>query len=419
VRVVDAATLGRVLSALPPGARVVAGGNAAAPRALLAVLDSAVESYRLFMLNAHVGAVTMRPDVVHETSFVGPGMRRSPTLSYVPARLSLVPRLFATTLPPDVVCLNVAPAHDGLLSLGTEVNVLPAAIEACRVRGGLILAQVNSHMPWTYGDGMLDPDLVDYAIAADEPLDEVSAASPDDAARRIGELVAARVPDGATLQLGIGMVPDATLPGLSSRRGLAVWSEMFSDGVLALDDAGALDRSAVLTASFLLGSEKLYSWVDRNTRVQLLRTESTNSPARIAANRVMTSINTALQVDLFGQANASRIGARIHSGFGGQTDFIVGALHSPDGQALMALRSWHPKADVSTIVAMVDEPVTSFQHTAVVTEQGVADVFGHDERVQARHLIEHAAHPRVREELWEEAAALGLAAEGNRPTRRL
>jgi acyl-CoA hydrolase len=274
-------------------------------------------------------------------------------------------------------------------------------------------------MPWTYGDGMLDPDLVDYAIAADEPLDEVSAASPDDAARRIGELVAARVPDGATLQLGIGMVPDATLPGLSSRRGLAVWSEMFSDGVLALDDAGALDRSAVLTASFLLGSEKLYSWVDRNTRVQLLRTESTNSPARIAANRVMTSINTALQVDLFGQANASRIGARIHSGFGGQTDFIVGALHSPDGQALMALRSWHPKADVSTIVAMVDEPVTSFQHTAVVTEQGVADVFGHDERVQARHLIEHAAHPRVREELWEEAAALGLAAEGNRPTRRL
>ena len=146
----------------------------------------------------------------------------------------------------------------------------------------------------------------------------------------------------------------------------------------------------------------------RNTRVQVLRTETTNSPARIAERRLMTSINTALQVDLFGQANASRISARIHSGFGGQTDFIVGALHSDGGQALMALRSWHPKADVSTIVPLVDEPVTSFQHTAVVTEQGVARIFGSDEKQQARELIENAAHPRVREELREEAAALGL-----------
>jgi acyl-CoA hydrolase len=317
--------------------------------------------------------------------------------------------LFATTLPPDVVCITVAPAFEGKLSLGTEVNVLPAAIAACRARGGLVIAQVNREMPWTYGDGVLDPDDIDYAYEADEQLAEPTTPVPDDAARRIGELVAARIGDGATLQLGIGMVPDATLPGLAERRGLRVWSEMFSDGVLALDDAGALDPQATLTASFLYGSRKLNAWVDRNPRVQVLRTETTNAPARIAANRAMTSINTALQVDLFGQANASRIQARIHSGFGGQTDFIVGALHSTGGQALMALRSWHPKADVSTIVALVDEPVTSFQHTAVVTEQGVAEVFGHDERTQAEHLIEQAAHPRVREELWEEAVALGLA----------
>jgi acyl-CoA hydrolase len=293
--------------------------------------------------------------------------------------------------------------------MGTEVNVLPAAIEACRARGGLVVVQVNREMPWTYGDGLLSPDDVDYAVEADGPLDEPTTPAPDDAARRIGELVAARIGDGATLQLGIGMVPDATLPGLSHRRGLGVWSEMFSDGVLALDDAGALDPQQTLTASFLYGSRKLSAWVDRNPRVQVLRTETTNAPARIAANRAMTSVNTALQVDLFGQANASRINARIHSGFGGQTDYIVGALHAHGGQALMALRSWHPKADVSTIVALLDEPVTSFQHTAVVTEQGVAEVFGHDERAQARHLIEQAAHPRVREELWEEAVALGLA----------
>ena len=123
----------------------------------------------------------------------------------------------------------------------------------------------------------------------------------------------------------------------------------------------------------------------------------------------MTSVNTALEVDLFGQANASRIDARIHSGFGGQTDFVVGALHSPGGQAFIALRSWHPRADVSTVVPLVDEPVTSFQQSAVVTEHGVAELFGFDQRQQARHLIEEAAHPRVRDELWEEAAHLGLA----------
>jgi acyl-CoA hydrolase len=307
------------------------------------------------------------------------------------------------------VCLNVAAAFDGRWSMGTEVNILPAAVAACRRRGGLVIVQVNRNMPWTYGDGLLTSDDVDYVLEADEPLLEHETTQPDDASRRIGELVAARIDDGATLQLGIAMVPDATLPGLSKRRGLTVWTEMFSDGILALDEAGALDRIHLLTASFLLGSNRLYDWVDRNARVQVLRTETTNHPVRVAANRAMTSINTALQIDLFGQANASRVNARIHSGFGGQTDFIVGALHSEGGQAIMALRSWHPKADVSTIVPLLDEPVTSFQHTAVVTEQGVAEIFGHDERSQAAQLIDETAHPSVREELWEEARALGLA----------
>jgi acyl-CoA hydrolase len=409
MRTITDIELAHVFAALPANPRVVASGNGAAPHPLLDVLDLQVHAYRLFMLNAHPG-VSTRPEVVHETAFVGPGVRRSPTLAYMPARLSLLPRLFATTLAPDVVCVMVAPAFEGRLSLGAEVNILPAAIEACRARGGLIIAQVNRDMPWTYGDGLLDPDDIDFAYEADGPLIEPTAATPDDAARRIGELVAARVGDGATLQLGIGVVPDATLPWLADRRGLGVWSEMFSDGVPALDEAGALDPQGKLTASFLIGSRKLYAWVHRNPRVQVLRTETTNAPARIAANRAMTSINTALQVDLFGQANASRIRSRIYSGFGGQPDFMVGALHSTGGQALMALRSWHPKADVSTIVALVDEPVTSFQHTAVVTEQGAAEMFGRDERTQARHLIEHAAHPQVRAELWEEAVALGLAA---------
>jgi acyl-CoA hydrolase len=398
----------------PP--RVVASGNAAVPWHLLGLVDGALENVVLHLLNAPAG-IPSRDGVVHETCFVGPGMRRSPSLSYVPARLSLVPRLFATTLPPDVVCLHVSRPRRGTVSMGTEVNVLPSAVEACRARGGLVLARVNPAMPYTFGDGELALDELDAVVEADQPLGGPHAASgavgalpaiADEAAAVIGDLVAARVGDGATLQLGIGAVPDATLSGLAARRRLGVWSEMVSDGLLALREAGALDPDRTVVSSFVVGSEELYRWLDQNPAVRLLRTETTNAPAAIAANPAMTSINTALQVDLFGQANASRIDARIHSGFGGQTDFIVGALHSPGGQALMALRSWHPKADVSTIVPLLDEPVTSFQHTAVVTEQGVAPIVGHDERTQALHLIERAAHPDVRDELREEAAGLGL-----------
>jgi acyl-CoA hydrolase len=231
----------------------------------------------------------------------------------------------------------------------------------------------------------------------------------DDVSASIGARVAARVGDGSTMQLGIGAVPDAVLSGLTARRGLRVWSEMFSDGVLELDRAGALDTGTPLTSSFVFGSAELYRWVDRNPRVSMLRTETTNEPSLIAKRPAMTSVNTALQVDLYAQANASRVAGRIYSGFGGQTDFIVGALHSPGGQAILALRSWHPRANVSTIVPMIDEPVTSFQATAIITEQGSADIWGHDDRTQAAHLIEHAAHPDVRDELWEEAQALHLA----------
>ena len=306
MKVLGPRELAATLSALPARPRIVAGGNGAVPKALLSLVDESIEEMRLFVLNAPLG-IPARRGIVHETAFVGPGMRHSPTLSYVPARLSLVPRLFGTTLLPDVVCVTVSPPQDGLYSLGTEVNVLPAAIEACRARGGIVIAQVSTAMPWTYGDGVLGPEAIDYALESDEPLDVPHARAPDDASRRIGELVSGRVADGSTLQLGIGLVPDAALPGLTARRGLAIWSEMFSDGVLLLDRAGALDPSVDDHGSFILGSRELYAWVHRNPRVQVLRTERTNAPSRIAAHRAMTSINTALQVDLFGQANASRI----------------------------------------------------------------------------------------------------------------
>lgn len=388
--------------------RVVASGNFASPVEVLGPLLAELPSARLHALNAQ-RHLPLHEGVVPETTFVGPGFRGHPRLSYVPCRLSMVPRLFHGRLAPDVVVVHTTTPREGKVSLGLEVNVLPAAIEAARERGAVVVAQLNARMPWTFGDALVPVEDIDLGVEADTPLTTHTARAPGDDARLIGSRVAAEIGDGATLQAGIGEVPDATIAGVLDRRGLRIWTEMFGDGVLTLERAGALDPATPVRTSFVFGSQELYDWVADNPRVRMLRTETSNSPSEIARQPAMTSINTALQVDLFDQANASRIKARIYSGFGGQTDFTVGASHSPGGRAFMALRSWHPRADVSTIVPLVDEPVTSFQHGAVVTEQGVAWMWGRDEREQARNLIEHAAHPSVRDELREEAAALGLA----------
>ena len=396
-----------VLRSLPADPRVVLSGNHAVPFHLLGLVDEALDHYRLWVLNAPPG-LPDRDGVVYETPFVGAGMRRSPRLRYVPCRLSLVPSLFRTTAAPDLVVLHATRPRDGKVSLGVEVNVLPAAIEAARARGAKVIAQVNDRMPWTFGDAELDVDDLDLLVEADEPMVTLPAPAIDDIASRIGALVASRVGDGATLQAGIGAIPDAALCGLTGRRGLRIWSEMFSDSVLVLERAGALDAEAAVRASFLFGSAELLDWADRNPRLHMIRTETANDPALISRNPAMTSVNTAMQVDLFGQANASRVRTEIYSGFGGQTDFIVGALHSRGGQALIALRSWHPRADVSTIIPVVEGPVTSFQMTAVVTEQGVAEVFGLDQHRQAANIIDHAAHPSARARLRKEAASLGF-----------
>jgi acyl-CoA hydrolase len=407
MRMVDEAGVFAALTPLTAGRpRVVVAGNFATPHMTLNLVDAALPAYRLFALNAQAG-MPDRPDVVHETPFVGPGVRQSERLDYVPARLSLVPRLFARTHAPDLVVLHTTPPRAGRVSLGLEVNILPAAVEECRRRGGLVFAQVNPRMPWTYGDGELATDMIDVGFEVDAPLPSPVPRQPGDLEQSIGERVAAFVEDGATLQLGIGGVPDATLAGLVKRRGLRIWTEMFSDGVLALEADGALDRDEQLVASFLFGSQELYSWVDGNPRVRMLRTEITNDPAEISRHPRMTSVNSALQVDLYGQANASWAGGRIYSGFGGQSDFVVGALHATGGVAVVALPSWHPRADRSTIVATLDGPATSFQHSWVVTEQGAASIWPATSRDQARNLIA-VAHPDARPALREAAAARGL-----------
>jgi acyl-CoA hydrolase len=407
VKVIDLDALPARLRQLPTNPRVVVSGNFATPRTVLGVLDRTLPQYVLHVLNAQPG-LPERDGVIHETTFVGPGVRHSPRLEYLPCRLSLVPVLLARYNPPDVVLIHTSTPVDGTVSLGVEVNILPAAIEAARARGGLVIAAANPQMPYTYGDAQIDVTDIDLLVEVDEPLITHNPSRLDDISAQIGDRIAHRVLHGSTLQLGIGAVPDAVLASLAHHRGMRIWSEMFSDGVLALHHGGCFDEDIPLTASFLFGSSRLYEWVDRNRRVRMVRTERANDPGQIAKQPRMTSVNAALQVDLFGQANASRINGRIFSGFGGSTDFIVGALHSAGGHAYIALPSWHPKARCSTVVPRITEPVTSFQHSAIVSENGIARVFGNSEREQAYEIIEQVAHPDSREELREAAQSYGL-----------
>ncbi|HUO49726.1 MAG TPA: acetyl-CoA hydrolase/transferase C-terminal domain-containing protein [Acidimicrobiales bacterium] len=400
--------------ALPLGEpRAVVSGNFAMPHRLLALFDAAVESYRIFALNAQEG-VPVRPGVVPETPFVGPGMRGLPALDYLPMRLSLVPRLFDRARPPDVVLLHTSTPRRNKVSLGTEVNILPAAIERARARGGLVVAQLNPRMPYTLGDGELDLDDIDLAVEVDEALPSPARRPVGDVTGAIGAEVATLVEDGSTIQIGIGEIPDAVLASLGSVRDIGVWSEAISDGVLELERGGVLDDDRTIVTTFLFGSPELYAFVDDNPRVRVLRTETVNDPVAIASFPRMCSLNTALQVDLFDQANASFVRGRIYSGFGGQPDFVVGALHSDGGHAVIALASWHAKSDSSTIVPRLAEPATSFQHSAVVTEHGRALIFGRSQRAQARLLIEETAHPDARAELWD---ALGTVGARSGPAR--
>ena len=214
MRIVSEARLAAVLDTLPGLPRVVTAGNHGTPWRTLRILDETVAEYRLFMLNALAG-IPDRAGVTLETPFVGAGMRGRKQLRYFPCRLSLVPVLLATALPPDVVLLHTSAPADGTVSLGTEVNVLPAAIELVRSRGGLVIAQLNPRMPYTYGDAVLAESDIDYAIEAEDSLASPPPRPPLDVSAAIGDRVAAHVRDGATLQLGIGAIPDAVLAALT------------------------------------------------------------------------------------------------------------------------------------------------------------------------------------------------------------
>ena len=407
MRIINFEQLKSLLSQQPENPRIVASGNFAPPMTLLKAADESIDKFKLHMLNAHPG-IPDRDGINYESAFVGPAMRRHPRLHYIPSRLSMVPILFRDHYRPDIVFLHTSQKRYDTVSLGVEVNILPAAIEAARARNGIVIAQANKQMPYTYGDAQIYESEIDYLIEVDEPLIEKPVEEISDAQREIGNRIASLIENHSTLQLGIGGVPDAVLASLTDRREMRIWTEMFSDGVLELHKAGILDDDMPLNASFLFGSRELYDWVNLNRRIRMRRTEVSNDPSLIARQAKMTSINSALQVDLYDQANASFVRGEIYSGFGGSTDFIVGALHSRGGQSFIALPSWHPKANVSTIIPELMTPITSFQHSYVATEQGIAPCFGHPIREQAANIIKHAAHPDAKDSLTKAASDMKL-----------
>ncbi len=416
MRAISESQLCRVLANFPvKNPRVVAGGNFGTPFGLLRLFEKNVPEFKLHMINAQKG-IPDREGITLETAFVGPGMRPrvgDPRLEYIPCRLSLLPLLYRNHYRPDIVVIQTSAIQRDSVSMGIEVNILPAAIEAVRKNGGIVIAQANKFMPFTFGNGILHEKDIDYIVEIDEPLTEL--ASPkelDDDVKAIGNNIASMVKDGSALQMGIGAIPDAVLNCLIATPGkfsnMRIWTEMMSDGVLRMEEAKALDKNAPVVTSFAGGSPDLYKWMDNNPRVRVLRTEKTNDPGQIEKQPGMTSINSAIQIDLFDQANASFVKGQIYSGIGGSTDFIVGSLHAPGGASFMALQSWHRKAKVSTIVPKLQENVTSFQHSYVATENGCAELFGCSKRDQALNLIHKAAHPSVRQSLTEAAHDLKI-----------
>jgi len=342
------------------------------------------------------------------TLFVGANVREavaSGRADYTPVFLSEVPALFRRKiLPLNVVLIHVSPPdRHGFCSLGVSVDVTLAAIEMAHY----VVAQVNPRMPRTHGDGMIHINEIDYAVETDEPLLEFPSPELTDAERAIGMYGAELIEDGATLQIGIGAIPNAVLGMLGNHKDLGIHTEMFSDGVIDLVEKGIINgaRKVVhpgqVVSSFVLGTRRVYDFVDDNPLINLRDATYVNDTAVIRRNPRVTAINSAIEIDLTGQVCADSIGALMYSGVGGQMDFIRGASLSEGGKPIIALPSTtrHGKTRIVPFLQQGAGVVTTRAHVHyVITEFGVANLYGRNMRQRARALIE-VAHPDHREDL--------------------
>lgn len=408
-------TAEEVAGVVQSGNRIFIHTAAAAPQTLIrAVSERARELVGIEFVHLHTEGPapyvdeSYAPHVHTRALFVGGNVREAVargTADYVPVFLSEVPNLFLSgALPLDVALVQVSPPdRHGFCSLGVSVAAAQAAIKAAKV----VIAQVNPNMPRTHGDGILSVSKIDHAIYVNEPIIEHQPAVLTDIERAIGRNVASLVEDGATLQMGIGAIPDAVLSMLGNHRDLGIHTEMFSDGVPDLVESGVITgihkkvHPGKLVATFLMGTRRLYDFVDDNPQVMMIEADYVNDTRVIRRNPKVTAINSAIEVDLTGQVVADSIGTRQYSGVGGQMDFIRGAALSEGGKPIIALPSTTSKG--RSRIAAILQPgagvVTTRAHVHyIATEYGVVNLYGKSLRERARALI-GIAHPDHREAL--------------------
>jgi len=392
---------------------------AAAPQVLVkALADRAKELHDVdvYQLHTEGEAPYAKPEFQGnfrvKSLFTGANVRRAINegrADFVPIFLSDIPRLFRRgKIPLNVAILQVSPPDkNGYCTLGISVDTSLAAAQTAK----RVIAEINPNMPRTNGDGNIHISKFHKVVEVDYQLPNLEIPPPTDVETRIGEFVAGLVEDGSTLQMGIGAIPNAALNAMSNHKGLGIHTEMFSDGIIPLVKSGVITnehkvkhRNYIVTG-FLMGSQKLYDFVHDNPLVRVLDIEYVNDTSVIRQNPKVTAINSAIEVDLSGQVCADSIGTKIYSGVGGQMDFVRGSALSQGGKPIIALPSTTSKG-ISRITSMLKPGagvVTTRAHVHyIVTEYGVADLFGKSIRERARALI-HIAHPDHRERLAREA----------------
>jgi len=410
-----AVTAAEAIAQVRSGMRIFVHGAAATPLALLEALCARtdLEGVTLYHLHTEGEARFAGADQIGRlrsvSLFTGPHLRESVAegrADFVPIFLSEIPRLFRSgRVPLDVALVQLSPPdRHGLCTLGTSVDTARAAVDSARI----VIAEINDRMPRTHGNAVVPLHRVSAFVRTDRPLPAHIVEPPNEVEARIGEQVAALVPDGATLQLGIGAIPDAVLARLHDKRELGIHTEMFSDGLIALLENGVVTNRLKqvhpgrTVTSFVSGSEKLYRFVDDNPLVEFHGCDRTNDVTLIRKNPRIVAINSALEIDLTGQVCADSIGHRILSGIGGQMDFMQAASSSADGVPVIALPSTAAGGNVSRIVSALRPGagvVTTRGHVHwVVTEWGAVDLHGLTLRQRAEALIS-VAHPDARGEL--------------------
>lgn len=414
----------QAIQVVKSGDRVVTGHACGEPSALVEALVarapelSAVEIVHMVAMGpAKYAQPGMEASFRHNALFVGASTRKAveeKRADYTPCFFSEIPRLFREKLlPVDVALIQITPPdEEGFCSYGLSADYTVAAAECAAT----VIAQVNAKMPRT-GGVKIHLDAIDFVVEKDEPLLELKPPAIGAIEKQIGEHVASLIADGSTLQLGIGAIPDAVLLFLTGKKDIGIHSEMFSDGVVGLAEAGVITNKqktinpGKFMAAFLMGTRKLYDFIDGNPLVELQPVDYINDPCVIGQHDNMVSINSALQVDLMGQVNAEMIGSRQFSGIGGQVDFVRGVSRAKNGKSIIALPSTAAGGRVSRIACELDRgaAVSTSRNDVhyIVTEYGIANLRGKTLRERALNLI-GIAHPDFRESLLAEAEDKGM-----------